>query len=71
MGFGGGHIVPGRGFALQNRGVNFSLKQEHPNVLEGGKRPFHTIIPALVTSEESGELIMAYGVMGGRFSIIL
>src|SRR5690606_29027961 len=44
MGFGSGVVVPGTGISLQNRGVGFSMDPKSPNVVEGGKRPFHTII---------------------------
>ncbi len=62
-GFGSGYVVPELGFGIQDRGGLFSLKAGHPNRLEPGTRPFHTIIPAFVT--KGGEPVMAFGVMGG------
>jgi gamma-glutamyltranspeptidase/glutathione hydrolase len=62
-GFGSGPVPDGLGFCLQDRGALFSLDPKHPNALEPGKRPFHTIIPAMVTRE--GMPVFSFGVMGG------
>lgn len=63
FGFGSG-LVPGDlGFALQNRGTLFALDDKHLNRLEPHKRPFHTIIPAMVTKD--GKPWLVFGVMGG------
>ncbi len=61
MGF--GSAVATRGFALHNRGHSFSLDPDHANALAPGKRPFHTIIPAML--REDGEFRASWGVMGG------
>jgi gamma-glutamyltranspeptidase/glutathione hydrolase len=60
--FGSGLTAEGMGFIMQNRGALFTLDPNHPNVLAGGKRPFHTIIPAFM---ERGDQHIGFGIMGG------
>lgn len=63
MEYGSGIVVPNTGIALNNRGCNFSMDKNHDNCLEGGKLPYHTIIPGFLTKD--GEAFGAFGVMGG------
>jgi gamma-glutamyltranspeptidase / glutathione hydrolase len=71
--FGSGIVVPGTGFALQNRGAGFTLEPGLPNTVAPGKRPFHTLIPGFVTKPgdnpapdgRSDTPYMSFGLMGG------
>lgn len=61
--FGSGIVAGETGIALQDRGSLFSLTSGHPDQIAPGKRPFHTLIPAMVTKD--GSLWLTFGVMGG------
>ncbi|KAG6000186.1 hypothetical protein E4U21_005746 [Claviceps maximensis] len=62
--FGSGIIPRGCGFTLQSRGASFSLDENHPNSIQPGKRPYHTIIPAMATNLRDGSLHSSFGVIG-------
>ena len=62
-GMGSGMVPENLGFMLQDRGEMFSLDPNHKNSLAGGKRPFHTIIPAFITKDDKP--FISFGLMGG------
>jgi gamma-glutamyltranspeptidase/glutathione hydrolase len=65
VGFGAAVATQKTGIMLHNRGMSFVLDPKHPNCAGPGKRPMHTIIPALAMRGDRCE--MAFGVMGGSY----
>jgi oxamate amidohydrolase len=63
-GFGSRILEPSTGIVAHNRGALFSLDRASPNVLEGGKRPAHTLMPVMV--RRNGRLEVVAGTMGGK-----
>jgi gamma-glutamyltranspeptidase/glutathione hydrolase len=63
--FGSGIVAGESGVVLHNRGLGFNMIAGHPNCIDAGKRPMHTIIPALVT--QGGAAQTVFGVMGAHY----
>lgn len=63
LGFGSGMVVPGRGVAMNNRALGFSLEKGHVNELKPGKKTLHTIIPAFLMQDDVP--LGPFGLMGG------
>jgi gamma-glutamyltranspeptidase/glutathione hydrolase len=62
--FGSGLALPNTGVVWQNRGASFQLAPQGPNALRPGRKPFHTLNPAIACFDDGR--VMAYGAMGGE-----
>ena len=69
MAFGSGVAVEGTGIGLHNRGAHFTLEHDHPNAIAPGKRPLHTLIPAMVFDGDRLEYVI--GTMGGDAQVVI
>lgn len=72
-GFGSGLVSPETAVTFQNRGAGFVVEPGHPNCVEGGKRPKHTIIPGMLVHNDGpykGKAAGPFGVMGGDYQAI-